>query len=102
MYLSDVHLSVSIVESVLTSVFEVVDHWVGALDMLQDRLVNAGTGTGKTMVYLAPIINALQSYDPRLTRNDGTLGMWIISTLSLVMKLKPANLSFLRDYHKMF
>ena len=46
--------------------------------MLQDRLVNAGTGTGKTMVYLAPIINALQSYDPRLTRNDGTLGMWII------------------------
>lgn len=55
--------------------------------MVQDRLVNAGTGTGKTMVYLAPIINALQSYDPRLTRDDGTLGTWIIPTFFLVMKL---------------
>lgn len=41
----------------------------------RDVLVNSGTGSGKTMVYLAPIINALQSYEPRLTRSEGTLGM---------------------------
>lgn len=41
----------------------------------RNRLVNADTGTGKTMVYLAPIIDALQSYETRVTRSDGTLGM---------------------------
>lgn len=39
------------------------------------RLVNAATGTGKTVAYLAPIIHMLQSYDERIQRADGTFGM---------------------------
>lgn len=39
------------------------------------RLVNAATGTGKTVVYLAPIIHMLQNYDQRIQRSDGTFGM---------------------------
>ena len=38
------------------------------------RLVNAATGTGKTVAYLAPIINHLQSYSPRIDRSSGTFG----------------------------
>lgn len=38
-------------------------------------LVNAATGTGKTVAYLAPVIHHLQKYDPRIQRSDGTFGM---------------------------
>ncbi|KAK4483708.1 hypothetical protein RD792_010910 [Penstemon davidsonii] len=38
-------------------------------------LVNAATGTGKTVAYLAPVIHQLQSYDERIQRADGTFGM---------------------------
>lgn len=38
-------------------------------------LVNAATGTGKTIAYLAPIIHDLQKYDPRIQRSDGTFGL---------------------------
>ena len=39
------------------------------------RLVNAATGTGKTVVYLAPIIHHLHSYPSRIDRENGTFGM---------------------------
>jgi len=42
--------------------------------MRKFRLVNAATGTGKTIAYLAPIIHHLQSYDKRIQRSDGTFG----------------------------
>jgi len=42
--------------------------------MRKFRLVNAATGTGKTVAYLAPIIHHLQSYDKRIQRSDGTFG----------------------------
>lgn len=38
------------------------------------RLVNAATGTGKTIAYLAPIVHHLQSYENRIQRADGTFG----------------------------
>ena len=38
------------------------------------RLVHAGTGTGKTLVYLAPILHYLQAMVPRMQRADGTCG----------------------------
>ncbi|KAL4563740.1 hypothetical protein LXL04_027785 [Taraxacum kok-saghyz] len=38
-------------------------------------LVNAATGTGKTVTYLAPIIHQLQKSDPKIQRSDGTFGM---------------------------
>ncbi|KAK6131767.1 hypothetical protein DH2020_034463 [Rehmannia glutinosa] len=39
-------------------------------------LVNAATGTGKTVAYLAPIIHLLQEYDQRIQRTDGTLAVF--------------------------
>lgn len=39
------------------------------------RLVNAATGTGKTIAYLAPIIHHLQGYSPKVDRSHGTFGM---------------------------
>lgn len=41
------------------------------------RLVNAATGTGKTVAYLAPVIHQLQNINPRIQRSDGTFGMFI-------------------------
>uniref|UniRef100_A0A803MF66 ATP-dependent RNA helicase n=1 Tax=Chenopodium quinoa TaxID=63459 RepID=A0A803MF66_CHEQI len=41
-------------------------------------LVNAATGTGKTIAYLAPIIHHLQAYQPRIQRADGTFGISIL------------------------
>lgn len=46
----------------------------GLLLMNGDRLVNAATGTGKTVAYLAPVIHQLQKCDPRIQRSDGTFG----------------------------
>ncbi|KAK4774753.1 hypothetical protein SAY86_009688 [Trapa natans] len=37
-------------------------------------LVNAATGSVKTIAYLAPIIHQLQKIDPRIERSDGTFG----------------------------
>ncbi|GAU49363.1 hypothetical protein TSUD_375520 [Trifolium subterraneum] len=42
--------------------------------MRKFRLVNAATGTGKTIAYLAPIIHHLQSSEKRIQRSDGTFG----------------------------
>uniref|UniRef100_A0A0R0I8R5 ATP-dependent RNA helicase n=1 Tax=Glycine max TaxID=3847 RepID=A0A0R0I8R5_SOYBN len=41
-------------------------------------LVNAATGTGKTVAYLAPIIHHLQGYENRIQRSDGTFGISIL------------------------
>ena len=37
--------------------------------------MNAATGTGKTLAYLAPVIHHLQKYEPKIDRSDGTFGM---------------------------
>ncbi|KAL8141770.1 hypothetical protein V2J09_014802 [Rumex salicifolius] len=41
-------------------------------------LVNAATGTGKTIAYLAPIIHHLQKYEPRIKRTDGTFALVLV------------------------
>ncbi|KAK0591825.1 hypothetical protein LWI29_008848 [Acer saccharum] len=41
-------------------------------------LVNAATGTGKTVTYLAPIIHHLQDYTPRIDRSQGTFGISVL------------------------
>ncbi|XP_016193048.1 DEAD-box ATP-dependent RNA helicase 17-like [Arachis ipaensis] len=38
-------------------------------------LINAATGTGKTVAYLAPLIHHLQNYDTCIQRSDGTFDM---------------------------
>lgn len=52
-----------------------------------DRLVNAATGTGKTVAYLAPVIHQLQKSDPRIQRTDGTFGTCNICLSNLKIKM---------------
>lgn len=50
-------------------------------------LVNAATGTGKTIVYLAPIIHMLQMQDPKIKRSDGTFALVLVPTQELCMQV---------------
>ncbi|KAJ7545051.1 hypothetical protein O6H91_09G104500 [Diphasiastrum complanatum] len=53
----------------------------------RDVLVNAETGTGKTIVYLAPILSDLQAYMPRITRADGTFAIVLVPTRELCIQV---------------
>lgn len=46
-------------------------------NLRESSLVNAATGTGKTIVYLAPIVHLLQMYEPRIERSNGTFGIFL-------------------------
>ncbi|MCO5601078.1 hypothetical protein L7F22_055197 [Adiantum nelumboides] len=48
----------------------------------RDVLVNAETGTGKTIVYLAPIVHKLQANMKKISRSDGTYGVRSCKTIS--------------------
>ncbi|KAF7837556.1 DEAD-box ATP-dependent RNA helicase 17 isoform X1 [Senna tora] len=60
------------------------------------RLVNAATGTGKTIAYLAPIIHHLQNYDNRIQRSDGTYEL--IDLLATALVLVPTRELCLQVY----
>ncbi|XP_010920563.1 DEAD-box ATP-dependent RNA helicase 17 [Elaeis guineensis] len=50
-------------------------------------LVNAATGTGKTIVYLAPIVHLLQMHEPRIQRSEGTFALVLVPTRELCMQV---------------
>ncbi|KAL6974639.1 DEAD-box ATP-dependent RNA helicase 17 [Sarracenia purpurea var. burkii] len=62
-------------------------------------LVNAATGTGKTVVYLAPIIHYLQKYDPRIQRSDGTFALVLVPTHELCMQVFEILQKLLHRFH---
>ncbi|KAG0473652.1 hypothetical protein HPP92_015509 [Vanilla planifolia] len=53
----------------------------------KDVLVNAITGTGKTIVYLASIVHLLQMRNPRIKRSDGTFALVLVPTQELCMQV---------------
>jgi ATP-dependent RNA helicase DDX31/DBP7 len=53
----------------------------------KDALVNAPTGSGKTLSYLAPIMNDLATIQPRISRTDGTLALIICPTRELCLQV---------------
>lgn len=53
----------------------------------RDALVNAPTGSGKTLSYLAPIVQQLAAREPRLTRADGTAALIIAPTRELCLQV---------------
>ncbi|KAK4342351.1 hypothetical protein RND71_038167 [Anisodus tanguticus] len=64
---------------------------------MQSRLVNAATGTGKTVAYLAPVIHQLQKCDPRIQWSDGTFGISIlVATPGCLLDHLKNTSSFLR------
>lgn len=51
--------------------------------MLQIR---SQTGSGKTLAYAVPILNALQSINPKVQRNDGVQAVIIVPTRELALQ----------------
>ncbi|KAL9421847.1 hypothetical protein AB3S75_034174 [Citrus x aurantiifolia] len=62
-------------------------------------LVNAATGTGKTVAYLAPIINHLQSYSPRIDRSSGTFALVLVPTRELCLQVYEILHKLLHRFH---
>nr|DAD44190.1 TPA_asm: hypothetical protein HUJ06_002420 [Nelumbo nucifera] len=62
-------------------------------------LVNAATGTGKTIAYLAPIIHHLQRYNPRIERSDGTFALVLVPTRELCMQVYEILQKLLHRFH---
>lgn len=62
-------------------------------------LVNAATGTGKTVAYLAPIIHMLQNYDERIERADGTFALVLVPTRELCMQVYEILQKLLHRFH---
>ncbi|KAK8969963.1 DEAD-box ATP-dependent RNA helicase 17 [Platanthera guangdongensis] len=53
----------------------------------KDVLVKAATGSGKTIMYLAPIVNLLQKRKPSVKRSDGTFVLVLVPTRELCMQV---------------
>lgn len=64
-----------------------------------DVLVNAATGTGKTIVYLAPIVHLLQTYNPRIQRVDGTFALVLVPTRELCLQVYEILQKLLQRFH---
>ncbi|XP_062148128.1 DEAD-box ATP-dependent RNA helicase 17 [Alnus glutinosa] len=62
-------------------------------------LVNAATGTGKTVAYLAPIIHHLQGDQPRVQRSDGTFALVLVPTRELCMQVYEILQKLLHRFH---
>ncbi|KAK7281341.1 hypothetical protein RIF29_09232 [Crotalaria pallida] len=62
-------------------------------------LVNAATGTGKTIAYLAPVIHHLQSYENRIQRSDGTFALVLVPTRELCLQVYEILLKLLHRFH---
>ncbi|XP_059487931.1 probable ATP-dependent RNA helicase DDX31 [Neocloeon triangulifer] len=52
----------------------------------KDSVVRSQTGSGKTLAYSCPIIQDLQSIEPKLTRNDGIRALIIVPTRELALQ----------------
>ncbi|XP_077230276.1 P-loop containing nucleoside triphosphate hydrolases superfamily protein [Tasmannia lanceolata] len=62
-------------------------------------LVNAATGTGKTIAYLAPIIHHLQMCIPRINRSNGTFALVLVPTRELCMQVYEILQKLLHRFH---
>ncbi|CAN0923790.1 DEAD-box ATP-dependent RNA helicase 17 [Linum grandiflorum] len=62
-------------------------------------LVNAATGTGKTVAYLAPIIHHLQSYTPKIGRSQGTFALVLVPTRELCTQVYEILQKLLHRFH---
>ncbi|KAK7396574.1 hypothetical protein VNO78_17676 [Psophocarpus tetragonolobus] len=62
-------------------------------------LVNAATGTGKTVAYLAPIVHHLQGYENRIQRSDGTFALVLVPTRELCLQVYEILQKLLHRFH---
>lgn len=62
-------------------------------------LVNAATGTGKTVTYLAPIIHHLHAFSPRIDRSHGTFALVLVPTRELCLQVYETLQKLLHRFH---
>lgn len=62
-------------------------------------LVNAATGTGKTVAYLAPVIHQLQKCEPNIQRTDGTFALVLVPTHELCLQVYEILQKMLHRFH---
>ncbi|XP_072961311.1 DEAD-box ATP-dependent RNA helicase 17 [Typha angustifolia] len=62
-------------------------------------LVNAATGTGKTVVYLAPLVHLMQMREPRIERSDGTFALVLVPTRELCMQVYGIAQKLVHRFH---
>nr|CCA21361.1 DEAD/DEAH box RNA helicase putative [Albugo laibachii Nc14] len=64
----------------------------------KDVLVKSETGSGKTLAYLLPIIQILQSSQPRIHRIDGCVALIIVPTRELCLQIFDTLQLLLRSF----
>uniref|UniRef100_A0A1A8KFE1 ATP-dependent RNA helicase n=1 Tax=Nothobranchius kuhntae TaxID=321403 RepID=A0A1A8KFE1_NOTKU len=52
----------------------------------RDALVRSQTGSGKTLSYAVPLVQSLQSLEPKVSRSDGPLALIIVPTRELALQ----------------
>lgn len=52
----------------------------------KDVLIKSQTGSGKTLTYALPIVNALMTMTPRVTRDSGVLALMVVPTRELTLQ----------------
>ena len=65
----------------------------------RDVLVRSKTGTGKTLTYLLPIIQDLQSMPQRISRMEGTRALVLVPTRELAVQVTEVAEAALRPFH---
>lgn len=61
--------------------------------------MTAATGTGKTLVYLAPIVHLLQMREPRAERTHGTFALVIVPTRELCLQVYGIAQQLVHRFH---
>uniref|UniRef100_A0A667Y2B4 ATP-dependent RNA helicase n=1 Tax=Myripristis murdjan TaxID=586833 RepID=A0A667Y2B4_9TELE len=75
--------------STLTSVQK---QTIPALLSGRDAVVRSQTGSGKTLCYAVPVVQGLQSVQPKITRADGPLALVIVPTREVLSALRSLHL----------
>jgi ATP-dependent RNA helicase DDX31/DBP7 len=52
----------------------------------KDALIRSQTGSGKTLVYALPIVEALQAVRPKISRADGVQAIVVVPTRELALQ----------------
>eukprot|EP00850_Spirogloea_muscicola_P020386 SM000214S06780 [mRNA] locus=s214:235540:239139:+ [translate_table: standard] len=65
----------------------------------RDTLVKADTGTGKTIVYLAPVVHALLGRECKISRSEGTFALVLAPTRELCLQIEAVAQQLVHRFH---
>eukprot|EP00271_Cylindrocystis_brebissonii_P007040 TRINITY_DN20152_c0_g1_i1.p1 TRINITY_DN20152_c0_g1~~TRINITY_DN20152_c0_g1_i1.p1 ORF type:complete len:1100 (-),score=220.58 TRINITY_DN20152_c0_g1_i1:9-3263(-) len=64
----------------------------------RDGLIQASTGSGKTLVYLLPLFHFLQAQEPKVSRSDGTYALILAPTRELCLQIHAVAVQLSRRF----